>query len=160
MLHDRGGLWVLLEWIDRSNAAPTLLYCYTSQVVRGLKGDPTSHNMALDIYDKLGRSGSQTLPNSFQNAGENMNTEYLLTCLTGRWPLVLKAFDQSQADIASYSILMCSLMRRGGLSMSWYVFVECIASLPSSIITPVRTESFSALGRARVALLGKWSERE
>ncbi len=68
---------------------------------------------------------------------------FWLVSLTGRWPLVLKAFDHSQADIASYSILMCSLMR-SGLGMSWYVFVECTASLPSSIIAPVWAESFSA----------------
>lgn len=61
------------------------------QELMNIQKDATSENLALSIYDKLGRpkEGAESL-----------------VILLSRWQMVLLAFNTSCADVASYSILL------------------------------------------------------
>lgn len=84
----------------------------------GLKGDPTSHNMALALFDKL-----------------------------GRWRMVLHTFDESQADVASYSMVM----RNAGLEDSWQL---AIALLDKILDAKLRLDT-TAMNTA-IACIPRW----
>eukprot|EP00435_Cladocopium_sp_Y103_P049212 s565_g14.t1 len=94
------------------------LHWMTLLVSGGLKGDPTSHNIALALFDKL-----------------------------GRWHMVLHTFDESQADVASYSMIM----RNAQLEGSWQL---AIALLDKILDAKLRLDN-TAMNTA-VACIPRW----